>query len=57
VGVCWVVIFFVVKEQSIDWLVEVDRLGEGSTREVEVIDGQVERSVDKRFSGGRVATD
>jgi hypothetical protein len=28
VGECWVVIFFVVKEQSSDYLVEVDQLGD-----------------------------
>jgi hypothetical protein len=33
-GICWVVIFFAMKEQSFDYLVKVDRLGDKSTDEL-----------------------
>jgi hypothetical protein len=47
---CWVVVFFAVKEQSFDCLVEVDRLNVKSIDESSRVDGQVEVEViDQEF--------
>jgi hypothetical protein len=47
VGECWVVIFFAVKEQSSDYLVDMVRLGDESNDKPIQVDGQVEGQSDR----------